>query len=265
MERELGLSTHHAGRPQSTHLAGPSRVLLRKQPKSFLNDTADSAGAPNDKTNLTSYRNDQRKASTKRSKKKDKMSYKVQKFIERKKREDIIKKSMEQTIEVEKALKIKQNLKNLDKFVQQHLRQKSQPTFPLKKSSIVNSLAAKPKKTQHKKNKKTQDQPIVGLSEIFYPDFGDHSVPDFGHDENAPDMTAQHISHERIVSMQTSLLDYADPNNSAVLTAARSTRPTKKPTSSSKSKQVKRSLQLEKTKDSTTLGVRTASGSGVPM
>lgn len=86
VERELGLSTQHAGRPQPSHLGGPCRVVLKKQPKSFLNDTADSAGAPNDKTNLTSYRNDQRKASTKRSKKKDQMSYKVQKFIERKKR-----------------------------------------------------------------------------------------------------------------------------------------------------------------------------------
>lgn len=172
---------------------------------------------------------------------------------------------MEQTIEVEKALKIKQNLKNLDKFVQQHLRQKSQPSFPQKKNSIVNSIATKPKKALHRKNKKTQDQHIVGLSEIFYPDFGDHSAPDFGHDENAPDLTAQHVSHERILSMQTSLLDYADPNNSVVLTAGRSARPTKKPTSSSKSKKVKRSLHLEKTKDTTTMGVRTASGSGVPM
>jgi hypothetical protein len=50
------------------------------------------------------------------------MSYKVQKFIERKKREGMVKRSLEQTIEVEKQQKIQQNLKNLDKFVQQHLR-----------------------------------------------------------------------------------------------------------------------------------------------
>jgi hypothetical protein len=106
VERELGLSSsHHAGRTQSTHLTGQSKmVLMKQQAKSYLNDTADS-GAPNDKTNLTSFRNDNR-VSHKQAQRREKMSNKVQKFIERKKREEIIKRSLEQTIEVEKQQKI---------------------------------------------------------------------------------------------------------------------------------------------------------------
>jgi len=53
------------------------------------------------------------------------MSLKVQKFIERKKREEVIKKTQQQTIEVEKQNKIQKNLNNLDRFVKKHLRQKS--------------------------------------------------------------------------------------------------------------------------------------------
>ena len=131
------------------------------------------------------------------------MSYKVQKFIERKKREDQVKRSLEQTIEVEKQQKIQQNLKNLDRFVQKHLRQKSQPTIGTKKPSIVQGIlqgggnvGMKPKKT-HKKNKPTADQPpIVGLSEIFYPNYTQHTHQvdnDFSavlEDEQGPDAAA---------------------------------------------------------------------------
>ena len=84
---------------------------------SALNDTADS-GAYFERTNLGSGRNNaEEKESLKRAKRRVKMSYKVQKFIEKKKRETMIKKSLEQTIEVEKQQKIQKNLKNLDKFV----------------------------------------------------------------------------------------------------------------------------------------------------
>lgn len=50
------------------------------------------------------------------------------------------------------------------------------------KKMIVNgTLLGGEKKVKkiHKKNKKTQDQTIVGLSEIFYPDFPENSNPDF--------------------------------------------------------------------------------------
>lgn len=76
---------------------------------------------PHDRTHLTSFVQEN-KESTKRVRRREKMSLKVQKFIERKKREEMIKRSLEQTIEAEKHHKIQQNLKNLDKFVQQHLR-----------------------------------------------------------------------------------------------------------------------------------------------
>lgn len=39
------------------------------------------------------------------------------------------KKSMEQTLEHEKHLKIKENLHNLNRFVKQHFRQQSQNIF----------------------------------------------------------------------------------------------------------------------------------------
>lgn len=225
---------------------------------------------PHDKTHLTSFVQDN-KESTKRARRREKMSLKVQKFIERKKREEMIKRSLEQTIEAEKHQKIQQNLKNLDKFVQQHLRQKSQPSVGHKKTSIVHSIfqgmqsigeKEKRSKKQHKKNKRTQDQPIVGLSEIFYPDFANNSNPDLDlHDENAPDETAQQISPGKMVSLYHSAVEYPEQNISVVSTAGRGPK-SKKPTSSSKSRRTKKSLNLEKTKD-TTLGVRTASGSGV--
>jgi hypothetical protein len=133
----------------------------------------------------------------------------------------------------------------------------------MKKSIVNGALLQGDKKVKkiHKKNKKTQDQPIVGLSEIFYPDFPEHSNPDFSQEANQPDMTAKHISHERMLSQQTSLLDYTE-QNTVIHTAGRGNK-NKKPTSSSKSKRAKKSFNFEKTKD-TTLGARTASGSGAP-
>jgi hypothetical protein len=68
------------------------------------------------------------------------ISYKVQKFIERKKREEVVKKTQQQTIEVEKQHKIQKNLNNLDKFVKKHLRQKSQPAIASKKHSVATGL-----------------------------------------------------------------------------------------------------------------------------
>ena len=74
----------------------------------------------------------------------------------------------------------------------------SQQSIGAKKPSIINGILQNPDKMekklrkQHKKNKKTQEQPIVGLSEIFYPDFNDQSNGNFDAvQEFAPDMTAQ--------------------------------------------------------------------------
>lgn len=121
VEKELGLNrTHHAGRTQGNHLTAHTKLVLKQQPKSVLNDTGDS-GMPLNRTQLASLLQDN-KESTKRTRRRERMSLKVQKFIERKKREEMIKRSLEQTIEAEKHHKIQQNLKNLDKFVQQHLR-----------------------------------------------------------------------------------------------------------------------------------------------
>lgn len=140
-----------------------------------------------------------------------------------------------------------------------------------KKTSMVHSIfqgmqsigeKEKRSKKQHKKNKRTQDQPVVGLSEIFYPDFANNSNPDLDlHDEYAPDETAQHLSPDKMASLYHSAIECPEQNISVISTAGRGPK-SKKPTSSSKSRRTKKSLHLEKTKD-TTLGVRTASGSGV--
>ena len=49
--------------------------------------------------------------------KQKKKSKQIQNFIERKKREGIIRKSLERTIEVDKHMKIQKNLNSLNKFV----------------------------------------------------------------------------------------------------------------------------------------------------
>lgn len=49
-------------------------------------------------------------ADLKKTKKGEKPSIEIQKFIERKKREELVKKSLELTIEVDKQNKIQQNL-----------------------------------------------------------------------------------------------------------------------------------------------------------
>ena len=56
---------------------------------------------------------------------------------------------------------------------------------------MSNSARTKDSKGNEQQAKRTQDQPEVGLSEIFYPDFANNSNPDLDlHDENAPDETA---------------------------------------------------------------------------
>lgn len=216
MEKELGLNrSHHAGRTQVNHLTVHTKMMLKQQPKSVLNDTGDS-GLPHDRTQLTSFLLDN-KDSTKRTRRREKMSVKVQKFIERKKREEMIKRSLEQTIEAEKHHKIQQNLKNLDKFVQQHLRQRSQPSVGHKKTSIVQSIFQgaqaigdkdKKAKKQHKKNKRTQDEPVVGLSEIFYPDFANNSNPELDlREDDAADEAAQQISPGKMASLHHSAIE----------------------------------------------------------
>ena len=65
----------------------------------------------------------------------------IHKFIERRKRAEQVKKSLEQTIEVDKQVKIQKNLHNLDKFVKKHLRQRSQPAISQKKASGSGSIA----------------------------------------------------------------------------------------------------------------------------
>jgi hypothetical protein len=112
VEQEIG-----HGQMRSTHTkAGNSRG------KNMLNQTAIEPNV-NDKTLLYKKPKQNRPAAG------------IQKFIERRKRAEQVKKSLEQTIEVDKQVKIQKNLHNLDKFVKRHLRQRSQPAISQKKAS----------------------------------------------------------------------------------------------------------------------------------
>ena len=95
-------------------------------------------------------------------------------------------------------------------------------------------LFQNPKKIKkiHKKNKKTHDQPIVGLSEIFYPDFVDNSQHDFNQEESAQDFTAQYVQNGRMMNQPKSFVDYND-QSLLISSGGRGTKP-KKTTSSRK-------------------------------
>ena len=77
------------------------------------------------------------KVDIKKGKKGEKPSMEIQKFIERKKREELVKKSLELTIEVDKQNKIQQNLQSLERVRKKTIRQKSVPAIASKKNSTA--------------------------------------------------------------------------------------------------------------------------------
>lgn len=80
----------------------------------MVNSSSQNTTAIDPDTNQVNVYQEMIKASNnavlKKNKKGEKPSIEIQKFIERKKKEELAKKSLEQTIEVDKQTKIQQNL-----------------------------------------------------------------------------------------------------------------------------------------------------------
>ena len=110
----------------------------------MVNSSSQNTTAIDPDTNQVNVYQEMIKASNnavlKKNKKGEKPSIEIQKFIERKKKEELAKKSLEQTIEVDKQTKIQQNLYSLDKVRKKNIRQKSvsTPAIASKKNSTAN-------------------------------------------------------------------------------------------------------------------------------
>ena len=190
VEKELGREPRqfqrHTNKLNSSCLQ-KSKQAARVAAK--LNETAPDSNY-HDKTALSAQLLGAANMSGFQSKKSKKApSQKLQKFIERKKREEMVKKSMEQTIEVDKQLKIQQNLSNLNKFVKRHL-----------KNSSVSAKPAKAPPKKHRKNKTNFDG-VQNLADI---NFG---IIDKRHPEQQQEISAILGSDPLIEFHNTQLLD----------------------------------------------------------
>lgn len=123
VEQEIGYMGSGAVGP-------PARpVQQQKHKRSYLNESNDiSIAGVGHQLNLSNSQGISQLQNKKvKDKEKEKTaavrpSAKIHKFIERKKREEQVKRSLELTIEVDKHHKIQKNLNNLDKYVKKHMR-----------------------------------------------------------------------------------------------------------------------------------------------
>lgn len=111
--------------------------------------------------------------------KKSKPSVEIQRFIEKKKRSEMVKKSLEMTIEVDKQNKIQYNLNTLDKYVKKGIKSKGQGMNLQQQQQKPKAMKSKSQGKRHKRSSGQQQDTsqIVGLSEIFYQNYKEDTSP----------------------------------------------------------------------------------------